>query len=174
MTEEVKVTQSTETVEQATETAAEQAAPEEFDRDRAMALIEKLRKENRELTKRAKTADELEAEKRKREEAEMSELDKANKRLAELEAQVKNQTLAQMRREVAASVGLPPALADRIHGETPEEMEADAKSMLEALPKPVANKPSPGIVTNVTNPGAATQPAETRDQRLRRILTGKE
>ena len=68
MTEEV--TKSTETVEQATETAAEQAAPEEFDRDRAMALIEKLRKENRELTKRAKTADELEAEKRKREEAE--------------------------------------------------------------------------------------------------------
>ena len=172
MTEEVKVTQSTETVEQATETAAEQAAPEtEFDRDRAMALIEKLRKENRELTKRAKTADELEAEKRKREEAELSELDKARKRLAELEAQVKNQTLAQMRREVAASVGLPPALADRIHGETPEEMEADAKSMLEALPKPVANKPSPGIVTN---PGAATQPAEPRDQRLRRILTGKE
>jgi len=171
MTEEVKVTQSTETVEQATETAAEQAAPEEFDRDRAMALIEKLRKENRELTKRAKTADELEAEKRKREEAEMSELDKANKRLAELEAQVKNQTLAQMRREVAASVGLPPALADRIHGETPEEMEADAKAIAEAIPKPVATKPSPGIVTN---PGAATQPAETRDQRLRRILTGKE
>jgi hypothetical protein len=128
-----------------------------------MALIEKLRKENRELTKRAKTADELEAEKRKREEAEMSELDKANKRLAELEAQVKNQTLAQMRREVAASVGLPPALADRIHGETPEEMEADAKSMW----KHYKTCCKQTIAGHCHQSGAATQPAEPRDQRLR-------
>ena len=54
--------------------------------------------------------------------------------------------------------------AYRLQGETPEELEADAKIILEALPK--AGQPKVGV----TNPGAnATGQGETEEQKLARI-----
>lgn len=49
--------------------------------------------------------------------------------------------------EIASKLGLPTALAARLQGSTPEEMEADAKALLEALPKPTAPNinPTPGV-----------------------------
>jgi hypothetical protein len=46
--------------------------------------------------------------------------------------------LSALRRKVAEDVKLPTALADRIRGETEEEIRADAKELLAALPKPAA------------------------------------
>lgn len=46
--------------------------------------------------------------------------------------------LSALRRDVAAKVGLTPALAERLHGETADELEADARTLLAALPKPAA------------------------------------
>ena len=43
-----------------------------------------------------------------------------------------------LQRDAATNTKLPAALADRLKGETLEEMEADAKSILAALPKPAA------------------------------------
>ena len=43
--------------------------------------------------------------------------------------------LAVTRRDVAARLNVPVALADRLRGDTPEEIEADAKQLMAALPK---------------------------------------
>lgn len=43
-----------------------------------------------------------------------------------------------LQRDAATSTGLPQPLADRLKGETLDEMVADAKSILAALPKPAA------------------------------------
>ncbi len=51
-------------------------------------------------------------------------------------------SLAVLRRDVAARLNVPAVLADRIVGDTPEEMEADARQLLSGLPKagtPTAN-----------------------------------
>ena len=51
-------------------------------------------------------------------------------------------TLAVLRRDVAAKLNVPAVLADRIIGDTPEAMEADAKQLMAGLPKqglPTAN-----------------------------------
>ncbi len=48
--------------------------------------------------------------------------------------------LANMRREVAAAYNVPNGLANRLQGTTREELEADAKSLMDALPK--ASAPS--------------------------------
>lgn len=56
------------------------------------------------------------------------QLAEAQKRLAEMER-------ASMRREAVDKTGLPAALADRLQGDTLEEMVEDAKTLLAAMPK---------------------------------------
>jgi len=156
----------TTTTDVATETVVEtpEVKGDEFDKARAMALIEKLRAENKEAAKAKKRLEEFEQAEAKRKEAAMTETEKATKRAAELEAKLKAYERTEAQRKVAEKVGLPAALATRLQGETPEELEADAKALLETLPKPT--KPAPGI--NATNPGnASTQ--ETREQKKARL-----
>lgn len=54
------------------------------------------------------------------------------------DAQLKALERKQLAGGVAARVGLPTALAERLQGETEEELEADAKALLAAIPKPTA------------------------------------
>lgn len=60
-----------------------------------------------------------------------SELDAERQRAHGLE-------VAALRRDVAAKHQLPPALVDRLRGETLEELDADAQELVKALPKPTA------------------------------------
>lgn len=62
----------------------------------------------------------------------------AQAKAAAAEQKARELELAGMRRDAAAKLGLPAALADRLKGETPDELEADAKAVLAALPKPAA------------------------------------
>lgn len=128
-----------------TETVAVSKA--EFDK-----MAAALKEANKEAAARRKRLEELEAEEAKRKEAAMTETEKATKRAQELEAKLKAYERTEAQRAVAEKVGLPAVLATRLQGETPEELEADAKALLETLPKPT--KPAPGI--NATNPGNAT------------------
>ena len=60
---------------------------------------------------------------------------------AELEAERNERKaleLQALRRQVADKVQLPAALVDRLRGDTEADIEADAKSLLAALPKPSA------------------------------------
>jgi hypothetical protein len=142
---------------QAATTTNAQAAEETISLEEA----KKLRREAQSL--RGRLAKFEEAEKQ-RQEAELSELDKLKKQLAEKEAALKLQAHKDLQRQAADKVGLPALFAERLKGETLEELEEDAKVILEALPK--AQKPQVGP----TNPGSnATGQGETDEQRLARI-----
>jgi hypothetical protein len=72
--------------------------------------------------------------------------------------------LAAMRRDVAAKLSLPTALADRLLGETPEELEADGKKLLAALPKPTVPNINAGT-GNGSAPGAGVMSEDERKLR---------
>ena len=124
----------------------------------------RIRELNRESAERRKKLDQFEAEAKAKADAEMTELEKAQKRAAELEEELARRDLAEKKRAIAAKVGLPDGLALRLVGATDEELEKDAKALLETLPKP--EKPKPGA----TNPGAGGSTGETDVQRKARIL----
>jgi hypothetical protein len=82
-------------------------------------------------------------------EATKAELEAAAQKAAALE-------LAAMRREVADRLGVPAALVSRLQGDTPETLEADAKALMAALPKPGA--------PNINSTGGAPPPASGLSQ----------
>jgi len=134
---------------------------EVYEPERALELIKKLRQSEKDLPKVQKQLNTLMQEKEERKKAELSEIDRLKLEKQEAEAKLAQLTLNQTRREIAEKVKLPFALADRIKGDTPEEMEADAKQLFEALPHGVAPK------TGVTNPGAqASEGAPHREPRI--------
>jgi hypothetical protein len=148
----------------ATTPETETVKGETYDAARAMATIEKLRAEIKDLKPKAKAAEELSAAEQKRKEAEMTELQKLQAELEKTKGELKLKQLADMKRAAAEKVQLPMVFADRLQGETPEELEADAKKILEALPK--APK-APAI--GATNPGSGASQGETYDQQWARI-----
>lgn len=54
------------------------------------------------------------------------------------EADRKALEVSALRRQVADKLGLPAGLVDRLRGETADDIEADAKELIKALPKPAA------------------------------------
>lgn len=60
------------------------------------------------------------------------------KQIAALNDRIRSQELAALRQQVAAEKSLPASLAERLRGETAEELAADADALLAALPRPVA------------------------------------
>ncbi len=146
--------------------------PEVFDPERAKATIlaqreseKNLKARLKEVEAKAKRADELEAAEAKRKEAEMSEADKATKRAEDAEAKLKALELTTLKRSIADKVGLPAAFVDRLKGETEEELEADAKSLIEALPK------TPKTTLSPTLPGEV-QPKGLTEQEMREQIYG--
>ncbi len=125
-----------------------------------------LKKANAEAAGRRKDLEKLEQEKKDKADAELSEMDKLTKRLQEAEARAKSLELSQRRSNIAAKVGLPMALAGRLQGETDEELEADANTILALIPKQTAPKLNP------TNPGGEAK-APTEDA-LRKSLYGSQ
>lgn len=127
-----------------------------------------LKERNKEEAARRKKLEAFEKAEQERIEASKSELDKANERAAKAEAEKKALELSLMRRDVASKYGLPAALVDRLKGETPEELETDAKTLLEALPKP-ADKDKKSGSLNPTNPAGGSQ-TETPAQKKARLF----
>ena len=161
----------TETVEvtaQDVVTAVDETKPEAFDEARAMELI---RKQREELKQAKKTAAELERYRKMEEErkqAEMSETERLKAELDKLQSELTAKTVRTMQIEVAAKLGLPAALSDRLKGETLEEMEEDAKAILEALPK---QKAAPN--TGATNPGEKAGSGDTFEDAHKRWKAGE-
>ena len=144
------------------------------------AELEKARKAlkeaNKEAAERRKKIEEFEAAEAKRKEAEMSEAEKLQARLkqfesekAELQAQLKLKERQELQRKVALAVGLPEALASRLTGEDEEALTADAKAILELLPKQEPEKKPAAPKLDATNPGNAVK-GETRQQVKERVF----
>lgn len=150
-----------ETTETTTETV-EPEQTEEFDKERAMATINKLREFEKEAEKLRKRVDAYEKGEAERKKAEMSEIERLQLELEEAKTKARQAELATIQRDIADKTGLPAAFANRLRGETPEELEEDAKALLEALPK----KTAPNL--NPTNPGGATG-GETDAERRKRL-----
>jgi hypothetical protein len=138
-----------------------------------------LKDANSEAAKRRKALEAFEQAEAKRKEAEMTEAEKLTAKLEaaeaerkRLEGELKERNINDQKRKVAEKVGLPSALADRLHGETPEEMEADAKAILEALPKPAAPEPPKKQAPKIdpTNPGSNATPNETDAMKRARLF----
>ena len=152
---------------QDTPTAVDEQA-EKFEPERAMELIRKQREENKALKKAALELEKYKQREEERKKAEMTELERLKAEYDQAQAELKASRLRTMQIEVAAKLGLPAALSDRLHGETLEEMEEDAKAILEALPK---QKAAPN--TGTTNPGEQASKEETRAQKLTRLTGGE-
>ena len=86
------------------------------------------------------------------------------KELKDAQSKLEKMQSDTLKRDIAAKIGLPDALALRLQGTTTEELEADAKTILETLPK--AEKPKPGLKTTNPNNGGD---GEALDQRKRRL-----
>lgn len=142
-----------------------QVAEEPFDKERAMDTIKKLRETEKQYKKDRAELERLRQLEEERKKAEMTESERLKVELEQERAKLRQLSIKAQQREVADQVGLPSVFADRIKGETPEDMMADAKIILEALPK---QKAAPN--SGVTAPGDKTVTGETEAEKRRRLF----
>lgn len=126
---------------------------------------------NREKAKLDKATEEAKAKAEQEALAKNAEWEKLAKaregELSTIKAELARIALTEKKRVIAEKVGLPPALASRLNGETDEDIEKDAKALLETLPKPT----KPAGIGPVPNPGNNGQQGLT-DAQLRNMLRG--
>ena len=132
-----------------------------------LAREEKKRAEATENAKREAEEKEL---KEKQEWQKIAEAKEAEAKT--LQQQLNDLTHKQLQADIAAKVGLPSAFATRLQGNTAEELEADAKALLENLPKPEQKQKSPGL--HPTNPGGQDRQPQKTSQQLIQDLYGNE
>jgi len=156
-----------------TETVKEEKPVEKVVEQPAMTL-EELRAENARLAQHALNKEEeakrhfaklqaFEKKEQDKKDAELSDLQKEQKRAADLERENKELKTNQLKLSIAAKIGIPESLALRLQGETPDDIEKDAKAILETLPK------KPAATGNPTNPGGGSQAVETDAERRKRL-----
>jgi hypothetical protein len=125
--------------------------PKTFDADyvrKLRAEAAKYRSEAKDLAGKAKQFDDLQ-------EAQKSELQKAQEAAAKAEQALQSAQQDALRSKVAAAKGLPASISDRLRGTTIEEMEADA--VLAEINKQFVQKAAPG--RDATGAGVAGNPA---------------
>jgi hypothetical protein len=144
-----------ETEAQSVDVAVDERTEEPFDQARAMETIRKQREEVKQMKKIASELERYKQAEEARKLADMSETDRLKAELDRVQNELKVKSIRTMQVDAAINTGLPNALADRLKGETPEEMEADAKAMLELIPK---SKSAPN--SGATNPGEKSNQAE--------------
>jgi polynucleotide 5'-kinase involved in rRNA processing len=91
--------------------------------------VASLRKENAKYRARAKENESAAEELARLKEAERSQFEKDQERIAVLESELKAHRQRELRAAVASQHELPSFLADRIQGSTEEEMAADAEAL---------------------------------------------
>jgi membrane protein involved in colicin uptake len=161
---ETVTTPDTETVTEPTNPAPQPETGKSAE-DRIKDMEAALKKANAEALKFRKAAEAIEAERKAKEEAELSETEKLRKHAAELEAELKAARIATLQRDAAAKLNLPAELAPRLKGETLEELEADARELAKLLPK---QPQQPHVAP--TNPGGGAAGQETYEQKVKRLL----
>lgn len=117
--------------------------------------LNKLRRENQSKGARLK---ELEEKLQQIEDSKKSELQKAQEAAARAEQELKKAQSEAMRSRVAAAKGLPSSIADRLKGDSMEEMEADADAMLAEIEKQYVAKA--GASRQATGAGITGQPVD--------------
>jgi hypothetical protein len=124
-------------------------------------LARRLRNKEEEAARLHKKVEKFEADEAERKKSAMTEKEQAEERAQKAEAKARELETKQAQRDAAEKVGLPTAFADRIKGDTPEAMEADARMLLENMPK-APKKPGPTPASSPAEGGQATTDDERR------------
>lgn len=138
-------TTTTTATEQATDTTpAAQAAATATDKTFTQAEVNEIVKARlqREQTRAQETAQKAAQEAEAKALAEQGKFKELYEKLqadnTAAQQRIRDMETAALRRDVATKFNLPAGLADRLRGSTAEELEADAKLLLDAMPKPAA------------------------------------
>lgn len=127
-------------------------------------ITERLAKERTKAESMATKAREEAERKAAEEQGKYQELyEAAQKRIADTEARLKAAEIASIKREVAARLNMPAALANRLQGDDETSIEADAKSLLAALPKPAAPNINSGTGNGATPATGVMSEAEKKE-----------
>lgn len=127
-------------------------------------ITERLAKEKAKAESMAAKAREDAERKAAEEQGKFRELyEAAQQRIAETEARLKAAEIASIKREVAARLNMPAKLAERLQGETAEDIEADAKDLMAALPKPAAPNINSGTGIGAAPTNGGMSEAEKRE-----------
>jgi len=116
------------------ETTTEQDGAES-DKDAELARIRAA------LAKANKDAERLRLREKEREDAQLTEFEKAKRDADEARSELEKLRSAKVRADIALELGLPAKWVTRLHGETEDELRADAAEILADLNKP--KKPAP-------------------------------
>lgn len=128
------VTEETDPVTEVAEATTEtEAAPDKAELDRIRAALNKANKE----------AEKLRLEKKEREDAQLSEIEKARRDADEAARELATLRRDSLRQKVALDVGLPAKWVGRLQGDSEDELAADAASILADLNKPRTPAPDP-------------------------------
>lgn len=147
--------------------ASEDTAPDTTDAPAAddvdvAAMQKALRKANKE-------AENYRLKVKEYEDASKSEQERLADQLEEQKRRADHAERTLMRTQVAAAKGLPPKLADRLQGETAEELEADADSLLAEFDvRSLSPRPDPSQGAK----GESSKPSTDMDSLLRGAFTG--
>lgn len=163
MVENTPAEMATETPANAEMAEAQQAATVDPSQELELTRAA-LKKANNEAAKYRKAAELAENEKKAREDAEMSEMDKLKRQVQEYEAQLAQTQREALQRKIARELELPDVLALRIQGEDEDAMREDAKALAATLPK----KPTAATLS-ATNPSNGQPAGETLAQQRRRV-----
>ena len=122
--------------------------------EQALAELEATRKAlkdaNREAAERRKKLEAYEKAEAEKAAAELSETERRKKQLEDTAAKLRAVEIANLKQRTAAAAGLPPELADRLQGETEDDLKADAAALVKLMP-PKQPKAGP------TNPAEGRQ-----------------
>lgn len=162
-----KTVTDTTTITASGTTPASEPPVEEWDKDRAMDTIKKLREIEKQAKQDAKEFQRLKADEQKRKDDLLSETERLQKQANDATAQIATLKADILRRDVVAETGLPAIFADRLKGTTKEEMIADAQEILKVLPQQPQPKTPPRVPA--TNP-ANGNPNETEAQQRERLF----
>ena len=91
----------------------------------------------------------------------------AQQKAADLEAKLHAAEIASIKREVAARLNMPVALANRLQGEDEATIEADAKELMASLPKPAAPNINSGTGNGAAPTGSAMSEADKKEMAAR-------
>ena len=116
------------------ETTTDQGGAES-DKDAELARIRTA------LAKANKDAERLRLREKEREDAQLTEFEKAKRDADEARSELEKVRSAKVRADIALELGLPAKWVGRLHGETEDELRADAAEILADLNKP--RKPAP-------------------------------
>lgn len=135
----------------------------------SMDEVRKLRAEAKQRRLEAKSlAEELAQYKAAQQAAEQAKLteqqqyqqlyEQEKERAAQLAAQMQQLEQSHLRQRIATEFGLPPTFASRLLGSTEDELRADAKAMLDEMPKAQVPELNGGARTTVRRPGGSVDP----------------